>query len=173
MKKFYSLLIVMTLAFSVSCFLQDDEDEAAPVGDGKISVTVNYSGGSPTFGDVITGDEVGTGKNYLYLYSTLGTKSNNPMPVYEGSSATNNSAITISNIAPGSYYIAVCYDYRGATGEPALTQANPYELYDGSTGTPLISEATKVQIDAGVTKTLSIDFSTTWVLTNRNFLTSK
>ncbi len=175
MKKLYSLLIAMTLAFSVSCFLQEEEDEATPVGSGTVSVTLKYIGDTPTFGTVIAGDggELGTGENYIYLYSTVGLKSNEPVPVHGNSSNDNTgtTAITINNIVPGSYYLAVCYDYRSASGEPALSKQNPYEFYDGGIGTPYVEDAVKVVIENGKTKSLSIELDDTWILPSRTFLT--
>jgi hypothetical protein len=165
MKKFYSLLIAMTLVFSVSCFLQDEEDEAAPVGSGTFEATVSYSGTTKTWGSYDTANP-GNMKNYIYLYSEIGQRSDTPAPVYEGSSATNDSTITINNIAPGNYYVVVCYHYRAADpitlASPALSKDNPYEIYNGSSGTQAYTSGTTVSITNNNTTSLSIEFDDTW-----------
>jgi len=128
MKKFYSLVIAMTLAFSVSCFLQDDEDEAAPVGSGTVTVKATYTG--TIKGDVV-GVSDGTGKVFVYFFNTLTTA--DAGIVYSASTAAAVSlnveeTISKSGIAPGTYYVLVFYDYKA--GAKDVNQTDRYELYN-------------------------------------------
>ena len=172
MKKIYALLIIALLALP-GCF--DDGDSTA------LKVTVNYTGTNPEYGDT-DGSSAGTAKNYVYLYEALGARSNSPdpEPVYSTSLNSNNSSVAI-DVDPGEYYVAVCYDFRGASGDPKLTKQNPYALYISSTGetTPLITEAEKIAIADNETKNIFISFNHSWKMgtesgaNGRDFLTTR
>jgi len=156
MKKIYALLIIALFAFA-GCFDDEGSEDST-----ALKVTVNYTGTTPAYGDTHA-TNVGTAKNYVYLYEELGVRSDTNPTVYSASLNSNNSTVTI-DVDPGEYFVAVCYDYRLANQEPKLSQENPYILHISSTGgtTPYIADAEKITISEGNTKTISITFDETW-----------
>lgn len=149
----------MTLVFSVSCFLQDEEDEAAPVGSGTLTAKVTY-----------TGTEGGPDDLYVFVYNSLSQTAPRSGIVYQGTAtditAATEYTITINNIAPGDYYVVALYDYH-LGGSNIITQTDRYEMYTASGGTNLVTNAEVVTISKDQTKELTISMDQdSWVIQN-------
>ncbi len=94
-------------------------------------------------------DDIGTKKNFVYLYDTLGTGSKDYPVLYAASTENNNTALTIKNIAPGDYYVVVFYDFNGGGNkENQLNRYDRYTIYNGSdgAGSPLVADAVKITV---------------------------
>jgi hypothetical protein len=101
--------------------------------------------------EYIISPDIGDRVNYVYLYGSLGVKSTTTPVLYRGTSSTNNSVVTIKNIAPGDYYVVAFYDYNsGGNRENLLNRFDRYSCYDASnegTGTPFVNEADVITIN--------------------------
>lgn len=140
-------------------------DDDSPIVPANLKITVNYTGVSPAFGAVHTSP--GTGKIYVYLYKSFGLKSNNPVPSYSADSSTNNAVLDPGSIAPGTYYVAVCYDYRYTKKEKTTLEiSNPYGIYDGdSNATGYTVDAIPITLQERESKEISITFDSTYIMT--------
>gem|GEM_PF-1078941 len=87
--------------------------------------------------EAIISTDIGDKINIVYLFGTLapdinGNYISNIQPVlYKGTSSSNNSTITITNIAPGNYYVVAFYDYNsGGKKDNILNRYDRYSIYD-------------------------------------------
>ncbi len=152
----------MILLFSVSCFLQDEDDETVPVGDNNLTVKATYIGST-------TVENGATGKIFVYLFQTLGTNARTGV-IYKGSTDTpitplSESAIVMSNIAPGDYYVLTFYDC--ASGSNIDNKGDIYVLYKSSKCT---KDATKISITSDITISENFDDSNS-LQQNSSFMT--
>ncbi|MCP4137204.1 MAG: hypothetical protein GY754_39915 [bacterium] len=163
MKKSIILIIVALLVFFTACFEDDGgQDDYSNTG---LSVTVNTP-------DAIwgTGDsnpaKVGSKKNYVYLYSALGTKSSSYPVLYSGSGDTNNSAVVVTGVQPGDYYVVVFYDYYGGSNDENLLNKTDYYAIQGSGSTvsPYVEDAATVSVTLDNLNDLIITIDSTWTL---------
>jgi len=94
-------------------------------------------------------EDVGTMKNFVYLFNALGDQSKEFPVLYVGSTSENNTTITIKNIAPGDYYVVVFYDFNGGGNkENQLNRYDRYTIYNGSDGpgSPIVADALMITI---------------------------
>ena len=115
------------------------------------------------------GDQV----NYVYLYSDLGNKPTETPVLYKGESSTNNSAIKITGIAEGTYYVVAFYDYAsGGNQECKLNRYDRYAFYvesdnalDGTdNSSPYVDHAATISIIDKETVELTLEIRRDWVL---------
>ncbi len=124
----------------------------------------------------------GTLANCVSLYSALGDDAKTPAVVYKGvNSSTNNSVITITGIAPGTYYVVAYYDYSsGNNTDNLLTRYDRYAIYtDSSNGrsaaipyaldttsnsTMFVDKAAAITIGENQTVEITLQIGRDWVL---------
>jgi len=125
--------------------------------------------------DLIIGngeDDIGSKKNFVYLFDKLGYYSKRYPVLYKGTSDVNNSEIEITGIAPGEYYVVAFYDYNGGGNKTnQLNKCDRYRIYAGekadaeaeSEGTAYVDKAKTIQIteedDPVQSITLKVDSS--------------
>jgi hypothetical protein len=129
--------------------------------------------------EMIGPDDLGDKINIVYLFGTLtadinGDYISNIQPVlYKGTSSSNNSTITIKNIAHGDYYVVAFYDYNyGGNRENLLNRYDRYSIYDNDPanediGTPFADLADTITVNEdsqGITLTIDAN----WVLGKPN-----
>ena len=113
---------------------------------------------------------IGNKINYIYLYSALTDSANTSPVLYKGSSSVNGSAITITGVEPGEYYVVAFYDYAtGGNLENILNRYDRYSIYSATDGldgdsTPYKDKATTVTVTANQTKTITLTINRDWIL---------
>jgi hypothetical protein len=144
------LFIVLSIVFiALGCESNTDSNETGsagcPTGNGTLEVKVTYNGTIKTDG---------TGKIYVYLYSSLGTAKD--PTCYSASTASeapigSEQTITINGIPAGNYYVLILYDNQHHN-QGIAGNGDKYELYN-NTGSK--SAATQVVVSDGSTTSLT------------------
>jgi hypothetical protein len=123
-------------------------------GSGTLEVKATYNGTAK--------EATASGKIYVYLYSSLANAQTTPLY----SASTDSEAVvgdeytlTVSDVAAGSYYVLVFYDYR----LHASNVAGRYDRYELYNNTGSMSGASQVVItDSTTTSLAGISFDNTW-----------
>lgn len=146
MKNFIKIqiLIFLILIFTAyGCFLDSGDDETGTpttlTGNGILTVNATYTGTAKTDG---------SGRIYVYLYTSLRTAQDTP--VYQGStdSEADNTekAISVKGIAAGDYYVLVLYDYK-LHNQNIAGNTDRYALYESvNNTTAYLYEAAQVAV---------------------------
>jgi hypothetical protein len=162
-------------------YIQDAEAVAVEAGSGDIldvtfgdSYTIQSDGkfmvkpGTVTVNAGYTGTAAGADgsqKIYVYLYSTLSDAQ--ATPVYSGSTSGTVTSdgtlneITISNVAPGSYYVVAFYDYSDNGAGIAAGEGDKYILSGGS---QLTTGASAVTVATDQVKTVTMNITDAYSL---------
>ncbi|MBN2160962.1 MAG: hypothetical protein JW807_16345 [Spirochaetes bacterium] len=164
MKKILLLSFIGIVLAFIGC--KDDKgNEINPLpilallGNSTLTVTATYNGTPKADEDGVSD---GTGKIYVYLYSSLGTSARTGV-LYEGftESATIGGVeetITLTGLRDGEYYMLVFYDYKG--GDNPANKTDRYILYNN---TPYAGAASKITV-SGSAAISDISFDDTYQL---------
>ncbi len=151
MKKLMIFLILASGFIITGCNKDGQSNEFNPM-----SLLFNYGTASLTVNATYTGpmDGDGSGKIFVYLYSSLGTSTRDPEPIYRGSTdaavtSGSEATIRIDNIKDGSYNMLLFYDYDFGNNHDD-NYGDFYTLYNGTaytTGTAKITVAGNTVLD--------------------------
>lgn len=157
MKRIFLPILLLVTLFFAGC---GDDSGDDPATTGSITINATYTG------SLEDATDPGSKKIYVYLYSTLADNAQDATNlVYQtctdaAAAAGEQKTLTISNIAPGSYYAVVFYDYKTHNNNIA-GNGDRYVIYNA---TPYTADAAAVTVTAGSSETLAVSFGDDYTL---------